>query len=188
MEAVMSPPPPSINGENLNPAELKEIILKTDHPFVIRNCIASWGAIKWSLAEFTELFGRIETRFKLHRKKTKVNTFCDGEPPNKAQRLVLDTEDKVPMETECVYQNGTFADFWDWLHGNNKNTLLDYPRYEDYALYLKRLIGIPICIANHCTSIKRKMCLFHQLEFCKTDFIPFKLQFYTFILISKIWK
>ena len=131
-----------INGHGIHPVKLKEMILSTKRPFVLQNCIESWEAMKWSLAEFTELFGKIKTRFKLHRKKTNKITdsrcYGDGtqykddsnEPTKKMKRF--ETCDRVPMETECVYQDGTFADFKDWLNGSsgdNRSALFDYPRY-----------------------------------------------------------
>ena len=128
-----------IDGQNIHPKKLKEIIMTTDQPLVLQNCIASWEAMKWSLAEFTELFGKIKTRFKLHRKKTNkvIDTRYQGdgnEPHNKMKRF--ETCDKVPMETECVYQDGTFTDFKNWLNGSSgeRNALLDYPRYEFKSL------------------------------------------------------
>ena len=138
----MGPVIETVDGSKLSAFELKEMILKADRPFVIRNRIASWEAAKWSLAEFTELFGKIQTRFKLLRKiKIGNGPACDLEPPIKISRLgdninsrtVGNVGHKAPMETDCVYQNGTFGDFQKWLDGKDatKDTsLCDFPRYQ----------------------------------------------------------
>ena len=107
-----------VDGKNQTPKELKSLIMKTSKPFVITDCIDNWEVRKWSLTKFTELFGKIQTRLKMYKKKGYI-------PQNKRQRI--DQEEYVPMETECVYQNGSFQQFQDWLDGKDNCLSEKYP-------------------------------------------------------------
>uniref|UniRef100_A0A7M5XF59 JmjC domain-containing protein n=1 Tax=Clytia hemisphaerica TaxID=252671 RepID=A0A7M5XF59_9CNID len=114
-----------VDAKNISAGELNDLIMKTSKPFIITNSIEHWEARKWSLTNFTELFGKVQTRFKMYKKKTHIR---------QSKRQKIGHEEYVPMETECVYQNSSFQDFQGWLNGKKNSLSEKHPR-EEYWCY-----------------------------------------------------
>lgn len=91
--------------------EISKLISKSDYPFILCNGINDWPASKWSLDQFTKLFGDIMTKFKLHERDT-----CASKKAKLDENV-----DPVIMETDCYFINATFKQFMFWLHPNSGN-------------------------------------------------------------------
>ena len=98
---------------------LKKMLTELKHPIVFTNMINDWPSAKWTIDEFTKLFGHIMTEFKLFNRKGMY-----GAQKNRFA---------VPMETDCFYADATFNDFHAWLSNNGTNDescgeLKNYPK------------------------------------------------------------
>ena len=88
-----------------------EQILKTircsQEPIHFVNMIDSWPSRQWTIQTFAARFSDIHTRFRI----------CQQDQSRKVsdENSELAEDNKVVMETDCVYVDAKFTDFVDWL-------------------------------------------------------------------------
>ncbi|XP_065060845.1 HSPB1-associated protein 1-like isoform X2 [Rhopilema esculentum] len=103
------------------PSAAIKLIYESQKPFVFKGMIDHWKASQWTVGYFCRNFGDLPTTFKV----CPIHT-VDGS----------DTKKPV-METECVYIEGTFADFIHWLRGDYGKcaSLRQFPRDIDWGTF-----------------------------------------------------
>ena len=119
-----------INGSLIGNNEIQDILKELNKPAVFTNMIADWPTSKWSLQEFTHLFGHLVTTFKLYYKDSVKSEKYQA--VNKKRKLDENatTEKMIPvMETDCFYVSASFKEFFAWVNKLDENLgeLQKYP-------------------------------------------------------------
>lgn len=113
-----------IDGQLHTTEEIKRLLNELVVPTVFTNQISDWEASKWSLKEFTRLFGDIVTTFKLYEKNN-----CESRK-RKLNEEKISLSSPVVMETDCYYVTATFKEFQSWLDVTTKDDCGELGNYS----------------------------------------------------------